>query len=82
MNVSGRAEIDQRAEEVVPRPDEREDRDRGDDRARQRQADVPERLERVRALELGALEQVWRQVPEPLPEQEDREGVAEQAAAR
>ncbi len=78
MNDIGRAEVDQRPEEVVPGADEREHRDRRDDRPGERQGDVAEGLERRRAVELGALEDVRRQVPEPLAEQEDGERAAEQ----
>src|SRR5918997_1261615 len=41
-------------------------------------ADVPERLPRRRALELGTLEQRLRDPAEPLPEQEDVKGAREE----
>ena len=67
----------QRHEQVVPDPQELEDRERAERRDRQRQHDPDERLEVRRAVDRRRLEQVARQLRHEVVEQEDRERQAE-----
>ena len=63
----------ERDEQVVPRPEELEDRERGDRRQTERQ-DQPEEDPRLGgAVDAGRLEDVLGDADEEVPQQEDRE---------
>ena len=68
-------EIDQRAEEIVPGPDEGEDRGRRQRRQRQRQDDLPVDAPRAAAVDHRGLVELARDGAEELHQQEDEERV-------
>ena len=63
----------QRDEQVVPRPEELEDRERRDCRQTERQDQPQEDDDLVRAVDARRLEDVLRQPDEEVAQQEDRE---------
>ena len=66
-------------EEVVPGVQELEQRDRGDRRLGQRHDHPPQDLELAGAVHARRIRQLLRDGQEELAQQEDREGVAEEA---
>ena len=71
------AQEDQRHQEVVPDPQELEDREGADGRDRQRQHESDEHLEMRRAVDGGRLEQVAWQLRHEVVQQEDGQRQAE-----
>src|SRR6185312_7154216 len=64
---------EQRPQEVLPRREQREDRDDAEDRLRQRQHDPPEELEGAGAVDLRRLEDLAWQVVEEARDEDDVE---------
>ncbi len=71
-------QVDQRREEIVPRPDEREDRGGRQHRHRQRQHDLPVDPPRPAAVHHRGLVEFARDAAEELHHQEDEERVRRQ----
>src|SRR6476661_4707817 len=70
--------VDQGTEEIVPSVEELEQSDGCDRRFRHLHDDVPHDLELIRAVHAGSVHELARDREEELPEQEDREGIAQE----
>ena len=73
-------EVDERVEQVVPGPHEREDRQRRERRLGERQVDPAEDLPRVGAVDPGGVGELARDGQEELAQQERPERAAQQGA--
>ena len=78
LELGLRREVDQRPEEVVPRVDEVEDRDRDDHRPGLRQDDRDQRPERAGPVDRGRLVHLARDRQQVLAQQEHVVGVGEE----